>query len=80
MDGIGVRGDAVTRVYAFVAPPSAALRASLTRRWGAHGERWGWWAPEGAEVPHGIEEWLAAMGLGPRLTGDAARAAEGTGA
>lgn len=55
----------MTRVYAFVAPPSTALRAALTERWGAHGDRWGWWAPEGAEVPHDTVAWLVALGLAP---------------
>jgi len=55
----------MTRVYAFAVPPSAALRAALTERWGGHGNGWGWWAPEGAEVPHDTASWLAAMGLSP---------------
>lgn len=55
----------MTRVYAFVAPPSTALRAALTERWGAHGDRWGWWAPEGAEVPHDTAAWLVTLGLAP---------------
>lgn len=63
----------MTRVYRFLAPPSSALRTALTRRYGAHGERLAWWAPEGAEVPSDTEAWLWALDLLPYITAPQAK-------